>query len=170
LATDLAILSSYPIRSSPGAPVHEDAECSPSASVRQKGESPAFILLKAATASPSRPPRLISCGRPISLICEWLAGVGFIYPPVLDDFSRYLLAWKLCARMSAGAVADALRLALAAAGLNQAGIAQRPRLLSDNAPTTFLYLRRAQMCRCVADPMFLGFSQQPARKYDPITR
>jgi putative transposase len=38
---------------------------------------------------------------------------------VLDDFSRYILAWKLCTTMSAADVSDTLQLALKAAGLDQ---------------------------------------------------
>jgi putative transposase len=51
---------------------------------------------------------------------------------VLDDFSRYIVAWKLCTTMKAEDVAATLELALQAAGLRQAKITQRPRLLSDN--------------------------------------
>jgi putative transposase len=54
---------------------------------------------------------------------------------VLDDFSRYILAWKLCTTMTAADVTETLRLALTAAGLNHATVRQRPRLLSDNGPS-----------------------------------
>jgi transposase InsO family protein len=37
---------------------------------------------------------------------------------VLDDFSRYIVAWKLCATMQASDVAATLDRALAAAGLD----------------------------------------------------
>src|SRR4051812_12566399 len=51
---------------------------------------------------------------------------------VLDDFSRYIVAWKLCATMRAEDVTATLERALLASGLHQAGLTQRPRLLSDN--------------------------------------
>jgi transposase InsO family protein len=51
---------------------------------------------------------------------------------VLDDFSRFIVAWKLCATMRADDVTATLDLALAAAGLDQITVAHRPRLLSDN--------------------------------------
>ena len=54
---------------------------------------------------------------------------------MLDDFSRYILAWKLCTTMTAANVAATLRMALDAAGLERAGVQQRPRLLSDNGPS-----------------------------------
>jgi transposase InsO family protein len=54
---------------------------------------------------------------------------------VLDDFSRYIVAWKLCTTMSADDVTDTLDLALQASGLDDAPPEQRPRLLSDNGPS-----------------------------------
>jgi len=54
---------------------------------------------------------------------------------VLDDFSRYIVAWKLCATMQVGDVTATLDLALAAAGLDHVQVAHRPRLLSDNGPS-----------------------------------
>jgi putative transposase len=51
---------------------------------------------------------------------------------VLDDFSRYIVAWKLCATMGAEDVTATLDLALLAAGLDHVTVMHRPRLLSDN--------------------------------------
>jgi putative transposase len=51
---------------------------------------------------------------------------------VLDDFSRFIVAWKLCATMRATDVTETLDLALAASGLDQVTIVHRPRLLTDN--------------------------------------
>jgi RNA-directed DNA polymerase len=51
---------------------------------------------------------------------------------VLDDFSRYIVAWKLCATMHASDVTATLDLALTASGLDHMTVAHRPRLLSDN--------------------------------------
>src|SRR5439155_19162318 len=60
-------------------------------------------------------------------------GWGWFYlSTVLDDFSRYIVAWKLCATMRAEDVTATLERALLASGLHQAGLTQRPRLLSDN--------------------------------------
>ncbi len=52
---------------------------------------------------------------------------------VLDDFSRFVVAWKLCSTMQAEDVTETLDLALAASGLDQMKIQHRPRLLSDRA-------------------------------------
>ena len=51
---------------------------------------------------------------------------------MLDDFSRYIVAWKLCATMCADDVTATLDLALSAAGLDHVTVVHRPRLLSDN--------------------------------------
>jgi transposase InsO family protein len=53
---------------------------------------------------------------------------------VLDDFSRYIIAWKLCSTMAASDVTETLEAALVASGCDQARVRHRPRLLSDNGP------------------------------------
>jgi putative transposase len=65
-----------------------------------------------------------------------VTGWGWYYlSTVLDDFSRYIIAYKLCTTMAAADVTATLELALQASGLDQAGIEKRPRLLSDNGPS-----------------------------------
>jgi transposase InsO family protein len=60
-------------------------------------------------------------------------GWGWFYlSTILDDFSRYIIASKLCTTMKAGDVIDTLKLALQASGCDQAKVVHRPRLLSDN--------------------------------------
>jgi transposase InsO family protein len=54
---------------------------------------------------------------------------------LLDDFSRYIIAWKLCTNMRAEDVTDTLDLALAASGCDSATVLRKPRLLSDNGPS-----------------------------------
>ena len=62
-----------------------------------------------------------------------ITGWGWYYlSTVLDDFSRYIVAWKLCATMCADDVTATLDLALSAAGLDHVTVVHRPRLLSDN--------------------------------------
>ena len=51
---------------------------------------------------------------------------------ILDDYSRYIIAWKLCTTMKAADVTDTLDLALDASGCNRATVVQKPRRLSDN--------------------------------------
>ena len=51
---------------------------------------------------------------------------------MLDDFSRTIIAWKLCTTMKAEDVTDTLELALKASGRDRATVIHKPRLLSDN--------------------------------------
>ena len=64
-----------------------------------------------------------------------IIGWGWVYlSTVLDDFSRYIIAWKLCTTMRAEDVTDTLELALTASGCDSAKVLHKPRLLSDNGP------------------------------------
>ena len=60
-------------------------------------------------------------------------GWGWFYlSTILDDYSRYIIAWKLCTTMKVKDVTDTLELALEASGCDQATVVHKPRLLSDN--------------------------------------
>ena len=60
-------------------------------------------------------------------------GWGWFYlSTVLDDYSRYIIAWKLCTTMKAEGVTATLDLALKASGCDSATVIAKPRLLSDN--------------------------------------
>jgi len=60
-------------------------------------------------------------------------GWGWFYLSAIpDDYSRYIIEWKLCTTMKAADVTDTLELALDASGCNQATVVHKPRLLSDN--------------------------------------
>ena len=62
-----------------------------------------------------------------------IIGWGWYYlSTILDDYSRYIIAWKLCTNMRAEDVTDTIELALAASGCDQAVVRHKPRLLSDN--------------------------------------
>jgi transposase InsO family protein len=94
--------------------------------------SPAYIVMRAADEfhdKTTAPNQLWQTDFTYLKVTGW----GWFYlSTVLDDFSRYILAWKLCTTMKAQDVTDTLSLALAASGLDQATVAHRPRLLSDN--------------------------------------
>lgn len=61
------------------------------------------------------------------------AGWGWYYlSTVLDDFSRYILAWRLSKATAASDVQDTLEMALAKTSLERVKARHRPRLLSDN--------------------------------------
>ena len=94
--------------------------------------SPAFIVIKAADEFKDKttaPNQLWQTDFTYLKVIGW----GWFYlSTVLDDFSRYIVAWKLCTTMKAEDVTATLDLALQASGLHEAKAAHRPRLLSDN--------------------------------------
>ena len=62
-------------------------------------------------------------------------GWGWYYlSTVLDDYSRYILAWRLCSGMSANEAKATVHEAIRATGIQYSRVIDRPRLLSDNGP------------------------------------
>lgn len=94
--------------------------------------SPAFIVIKAADEFKDKttaPNQLWQTDFTYLKVTGW----GWFYlSTILDDFSRYIIAWKLCTTMKARDVQDTLDLALTASGCDQARVIHKPRLLSDN--------------------------------------
>jgi transposase InsO family protein len=94
--------------------------------------SPAYIVVKAADEfrdKTTAPNQLWQTDFTYLKVVGW----GWYYlSTVLDDFSRYIVAWKLCTTMQASDVTATLDLALTAAGLDQVQVVHRPRLLTDN--------------------------------------
>lgn len=94
--------------------------------------SPAFIVMKAADEfrdKTTAPNQLWQTDFTYFKVTGW----GWFYlSTVLDDFSRYVIAWKLCTTMKASDVTDTLNMALKASGCDSAAVVHKPRLLSDN--------------------------------------
>ena len=94
--------------------------------------SPAFIVIKAADEfrdKTTAPNQLWQTDFTYLKVIGW----GWFYlSTILDDFSRYIIAWKLCTTMKVEDVTATLELALKASGCDQATVAHKPRLLSDN--------------------------------------
>jgi putative transposase len=94
--------------------------------------SPAFLVMKAADEFKDKTTASNQLWQTDFTYLK-VAGWGWFYlSTVLDDFSRYIIAWKLCSTMKAEDVTATLDLALKASGLDQAKVIHRPRLLSDN--------------------------------------
>jgi putative transposase len=94
--------------------------------------SPAFIVVKAADEFKDKttaPNQLWQTDFTYLKVIGW----GWFYlSTILDDFSRYIIAWKLCTTMKADDVMETLKMALTASNCRQARVAHKPRLLSDN--------------------------------------
>lgn len=64
-------------------------------------------------------------------VIDW----GYYYLcTILDDYSRYILAWRFAPTMASTDVEETLNLALAKTELHEVKVKHRPRLLSDNGP------------------------------------
>ncbi len=96
--------------------------------------SPAYILMSASDAfkhPTSRVHEMWQTDFTYFRIIHW----GWYYlSTVLDDFSRYIIAWKLSPTMGATDVTETLDRALAFTGVDRVRVKHRPRLLSDNGP------------------------------------
>ncbi len=94
--------------------------------------SPAYVVLSAADEfrdKATQPNQLWQTDFTYQKVIGW----GWFYlSTILDDYSRYIIAWKLCTTMTSGDVTDTLDLALQASGCDQATVLHKPRLLSDN--------------------------------------
>ena len=94
--------------------------------------APAHVVIRAADEfheKTTRPNELWQTDFTYLKVIGW----GWFYlSTILDDYSRYIVAWKLCTTMRAEDVTDTLELALEASGSDQATVVHKPRLLSDN--------------------------------------
>jgi len=94
--------------------------------------SPAFIVIKAADEFKDKTTAVNQLWQTDFTYLKVIGWGWFYLSTILDDFSRYIIAWKLCTTMKAEDVTDTLQLALAASGCDQAHVVHKPRLLSDN--------------------------------------
>ena len=96
--------------------------------------SPAYILMSASDAFKD-PTRRVHEMWQTDFTYFRIINWGWYYlSTVLDDFSRYIIAWKLSPTMGATDVTETLDQALAITGVDQVKVKHRPRLLSDNGP------------------------------------
>ena len=94
--------------------------------------SPAYVVIKAANEFKDKTTAINQLWQTDFTYLK-IAGWGWYYlSTVLDDFSRYIVAWRLGPTMCASDVTATLGQALAASGLDHITVTPRPRLLSDN--------------------------------------
>jgi len=94
--------------------------------------SPAFIVIKAASEFKDKTTAINQLWQTDFTYLK-VHGWGWFYlSTILDDYSRYIIAWKLCTNMRTEDVTDTLDLALQASGCDQVHVVHKPRLLSDN--------------------------------------
>ena len=94
--------------------------------------SPAFIVMKAADSFHNQTTAINQLWQTDFTYLKVIGWGWYYLSTVLDDYSRYIIAWKLCTTMKAEDVTDTLNLALTASGCDRARVRHQPRLLSDN--------------------------------------
>ncbi len=94
--------------------------------------SPAFVVIKAASEFRDKTTASNQLWQTDFTYFKVIGWGWFYLSTILDDYSRYIIAWKLCATMKADDVTATLKLALEASGCNRANVVHKPRLLSDN--------------------------------------
>jgi transposase InsO family protein len=96
--------------------------------------SPAYILMQASDKFQSPTTRVNEMWQTDFTYFK-IIGWGWYYlSTVLDDYSRFIVSWRLCTSMSAHDVSDTLDDALSFTGLDAVKVEHKPRLLSDNGP------------------------------------
>lgn len=94
--------------------------------------SPAFIVIKAANEFKDKTTAINQLWQTDFTYLKIIGWGWFYLSTILDDYSRYIIAWKLCTNMRTQDVTDTLDLALQASGCDQVHVVHKPRLLSDN--------------------------------------
>lgn len=93
--------------------------------------TPAFMLMKAADEYTTKTKGVNEMWQ-TDFTYLHVKGWGWYYlSTVIDDYSRYIISWKLCKSMSADDVRQTLDMALQVTGLPSN---QMPKLLTDNGP------------------------------------
>ncbi|NOX94104.1 MAG: IS3 family transposase [Alphaproteobacteria bacterium] len=94
--------------------------------------SPAFIVIKAANEFKDKTTAINQLWQTDFTYLKIIGWGWFYLSTILDDYSRYIISWKLCTNMKVEDVTDTLDLALQASGCDQVHVVHKPRLLSDN--------------------------------------
>lgn len=96
--------------------------------------SPAFILMSAGDSF-RNPTKRVNEMWQTDFTYFRVIGWGWYYLlSVLDDFSRFIIAWRLCTTMASEDVQRILDEAIAFTGVDRIQVKHKPRLLSDNGP------------------------------------
>jgi len=125
--------------------------------------SPAFIVIKADAAFKDKtttPNQMWQTDFTYLKVIGW----GWFYlSTILDDYSRYIIAWKLCTTMQADDVMKTLDMALETSGCDHVNVVHKPRLLSDNGSS---YIA-GDLAEYLEDK---GMSHVRGRPYHPQTQ
>jgi transposase InsO family protein len=96
--------------------------------------SPAYILMQAGDKFHTPTKRINELWQTDFTYFKIMGWGWYFLSTVLDDYSRYIISWKLTTSMSADDVKQTLDDAIDKTGADQVVVKHRPRLLSDNGP------------------------------------
>ncbi len=96
--------------------------------------SPAYVLMSAGDAFKNPTTRVHEMWQTDFTYFRIINWGWYYLSTVLDDYSRYIITWKLCSTMATEDVKETLDEAIAITGVDQVKVRHRPRLLSDNGP------------------------------------
>mgnify|MGYP000176742550 FL=1 len=96
--------------------------------------SPAYILLQAGDKFHTPTKRINELWQTDFTYFKIVGWGWYFLSTVLDDYSRYIISWKLTTTMGADDVKLTLDDAIGRTGADQVVVKHRPRLLSDNGP------------------------------------
>ena len=96
--------------------------------------SPAYILLQAGDKFHTPTKRINELWQTDFTYFKIVGWGWYFLSTVLDDYSRYIISWKLTTTMGADDVKLTLDDAIEKTGADQVVVKHRPRLLSDNGP------------------------------------
>ena len=96
--------------------------------------SPAYILMQAGDSFKNPTRRVHELWQTDFTYFRIISWGWYYLSTVLDDFSRYIIAWKLTTSMTAMDVKDTLDEAVSETGVDKVKLKHKPRLLSDNGP------------------------------------
>jgi transposase InsO family protein len=125
--------------------------------------SPAYILIQASDKF-QQPTHRVNEMWQTDFTYFKVLGWGWYYlSTVLDDYSRFIVAWRLCTSMKATDVADTLDQARTFTGMDRVKVKHKTCLLSDNGPC---YLS-AELAEYLSDN---NLTHTRGRPYHPQTQ
>ena len=119
--------------------------------------SPAYILIQAADKF-RNPTKRVNELWQTDFTYFKIAGWGWYFlSTVMDDYSRYIISYKLYPTMSSEDVKDVLDMAIDKTGVDTVNVLHRPRLLTDNGPCYLSgelkeYLDKKDICHTRSAP------------------
>ncbi len=96
--------------------------------------SPHYIVMSAADSFKHKTKRINELWQTDFTYFKVVGWGWFYLSTILDDYSRYILSWKLFTTMNASDVQETLDIAIEKTGVDQVKVKHKPRLLSDNGP------------------------------------